>query len=582
MPRGRPKRHLTAEAKAEAKRKHNHEQYLRRKNRQFQRETRPDFIHYAPAPPGVPSITPPDLGLRISADIPVPRQPLLQLDELLEDEDAYRLPSPLALLAEDDIKAAAVINQLRTSEEEQINERTVYEKRILQQINKTDARAANILLEMQTGIAHTPALADKVPEHSRDAERPSGQDRDSNSNAAGQSQVVENNQLQRSSTTPVAEEPAVVDNPPVMNTRSVSYKSTPTLAKTANASTEALNSLQTPSQRSSISSTRSSIRGSRRKTPFPAQSNTLLSWISPAPRQPFEDNSVLRPAQLSCIYSTSQPLLPSSNRSTPQPVTQGTPAAASPSPFTRAGSVPSPGAAQIASPAQSKPRTGSPPTPPTERTAYKLAKQLRNFQGCTHEEHTEADRRHQEHHQRPDIHSACSSFEEITRLLRGVHNGGAPLPDVLSNPKLMQPSVLPVGLDLKAAFEGTSLTAFPEDVGTPNEKLPRNLCPQQHHQSSRKGRAAKVRFDIDSVCCFPSSLAFARNGIDWHPRAHPILNLDADIHFSLTVSAYNNCGVLATKNLPLHKIPHYCFGSVAGSTKSLLIFIFFPELHLES
>ncbi|PVH90783.1 hypothetical protein DM02DRAFT_664675, partial [Periconia macrospinosa] len=85
-----------------------------------------------------------------------------------------------------------------------------------------------------------------------------------------------------------------------------------------------------------------------------------------------------------------------------------------------------------------------------------------------------------------------------------------------------------------------------------------------------------------SVCCFPSSLAFARNGIDWHPRAHPILNLNADIHFSLTVSAYNSRGDLATRHLPLHKIPHYCFGSVAGSTKSLLLFIFFPELHLES
>jgi hypothetical protein len=60
------------------------------------------------------------------------------------------------------------------------------------------------------------------------------------------------------------------------------------------------------------------------------------------------------------------------------------------------------------------------------------------------------------------------------------------------------------------------------------------------------------------------------------------MNLDADIHFSLTVSAYNSRGDVATRNLPLHKIPHYCLGSVAGSTKPLLLFIFFPELHLES
>ncbi|CAE7221502.1 hypothetical protein PTTW11_11432 [Pyrenophora teres f. teres] len=146
----------------------------------------------------------------------------------------------------------------------------------------------------------------------------------------------------------------------------------------------------------------------------------------------------------------------------------------------------------------------------------------------------------------------------------------------------MEPSALPKEVDLKAAFEGTSPRAFPKDVGTLDEKLPHNLCLQQHYNSSRKGRAAKVRFDVDSVCYFPSSLAFARNGIDWHPQAHPILNLDADIHFSLIVSAYNSRGDLVTRTLPLHKIPHYCFGSVAGSTKSLRLFIFFPELHLES
>ncbi|KAL5370876.1 hypothetical protein DPSP01_014622 [Paraphaeosphaeria sporulosa] len=107
----------------------------------------------------------------------------------------------------------------------------------------------------------------------------------------------------------------------------------------------------------------------------------------------------------------------------------------------------------------------------------------------------------------------------------------------------MKPFALPEGLDLKAAFGGTSPTAFPEDVGTPDEKLLRNLCLQRHHNSSSRGRAVKV---------------------------------------SLTMSAYNSRDDLATRNLPLHKIPHYCFGSVAGSTKSLLIFIFFPELHFES
>ena len=143
-------------------------------------------------------------------------------------------------------------------------------------------------------------------------------------------------------------------------------------------------------------------------------------------------------------------------------------------------------------------------------------------------------------------------------------------------------SALPEGLDLEAAFEGTNCTAYPEEVGTPNEKLPRNLCLQQRHHSSRKGRVAQVTFDIDSICCFPSSLGFARNGINWYPKVQPALNLVADIHFSLSVSEYNERGALTARNVPLHKIPHYCFGTVAGSILGFQLFVFFPELHLES
>ncbi|KAK7178211.1 hypothetical protein PSPO01_15745 [Paraphaeosphaeria sporulosa] len=63
MPGGRPKKYLTAQAKAEAKRRHNHEEYLRRKGRPFQHETRPDFLHYGPVLPDIPTITRSDLGL---------------------------------------------------------------------------------------------------------------------------------------------------------------------------------------------------------------------------------------------------------------------------------------------------------------------------------------------------------------------------------------------------------------------------------------------------------------------------------------------------------------------------------------
>ncbi|KAH7344244.1 hypothetical protein BKA66DRAFT_555043 [Pyrenochaeta sp. MPI-SDFR-AT-0127] len=136
----------------------------------------------------------------------------------------------------------------------------------------------------------------------------------------------------------------------------------------------------------------------------------------------------------------------------------------------------------------------------------------------------------------------------------------------------MKPVDLPAGLDCRGIFEGIARGS--------ESNLPANLCLSQH-QTSAKQRAAQTTFDIDSLCCFPSSLGVARLGINWLPRSHSFLNLAADIHFSLSVSAYDKRNEVTQRNVPLHKIPHYCFGSVVG-LESLFIYIFFPSLRLES
>jgi hypothetical protein len=64
-------------------------------------------------------------------------------------------------------------------------------------------------------------------------------------------------------------------------------------------------------------------------------------------------------------------------------------------------------------------------------------------------------------------------------------------------------------------------------------------------------------------------------------KAHPILNLAADIYFGLWIPVYDDCDVLTQKYTPLHKISHYCFSTVV-SMDSLSILIFFLALHLES
>jgi hypothetical protein len=137
------------------------------------------------------------------------------------------------------------------------------------------------------------------------------------------------------------------------------------------------------------------------------------------------------------------------------------------------------------------------------------------------------------------------------------------------------------GLDCRTAFEGSDVPAAPEGAETRDEHLPKNLCLSQCHVTSKKNRRAKVTFDIDSTCCFPNSLGVARLGINWFPKGHAVLNLAADIHFGLKVPVYNKRGVLTQAYAPLHKIPHYCFGTILGM-ETLLMYVFFPALHRDS
>jgi hypothetical protein len=229
----------------------------------------------------------------------------------------------------------------------------------------------------------------------------------------------------------------------------------------------------------------SSRASSQRKKSFPPQTNTLRSWIISTPAHS-PASSVTAP-QASPSRNSALP----THSSTHLQDQHANPASSSSPPLTA-------------------PSARSVTESPHERTASKLAKQLQKFQGCTSEEHQEATMQHRRHHERPVVHSACSSITEITQLLRGDYEGGTRLPDVLSDPKLMKPADLPVGLDCRSAFEGIRPASY---TSTPDESLPRNLCLLQHHACSLKNRAPTVTFDIDSLCCFPSSLGIARQGL---------------------------------------------------------------------
>ena len=159
-------------------------------------------------------------------------------------------------------------------------------------------------------------------------------------------------------------------------------------------------------------------------------------------------------------------------------------------------------------------------------------------------------------------------------LLKGNTTGALRFP-VLKSPRLMRATDIQ-GVGYKAAFEGTASARL--DEATPhNDGLPPSLCLSKKHATSRKNRQARVSFDIDSTCCFPQSLGFARRGIEWFPKAHPVLNLTGDIHFGLKVPGSTIKDNPSLRYVPLHKISHYSFGRVVGKSDLLMLF-FFPAL----
>lgn len=533
---GRPKKYASV---AEARRA-NIEGNRRR--RRLHPSTGPaDFIAFEPSlPSDVPATTQPEIGLRVSQDIRIPPEHDIQEYDAKEPDARPILPQtppqaidPLGTQEEADI--ARRVREIQTNEYEDNMEDADYDAEIavrLKAMTAADHEAAEALRALQGGYT----------------------ERQSSSGASSQRFDYDVLQLddfdfdlsvqQNSNIPPVCH----VDNS--VHIQRSQQPNTPT-------------NYRLPSQPQSTGGK------TKRSTPFPAQKNTLLSWMKPRADvhtatptpQAFPGDALFPSPSPSHQHAYSEP------NEAPPISTASEETSTNTAPILRV----SPGTASPANPSTS---------PLLERTALKLAKQLRKFQGCTHEQHLEADRKHQEHHQRADVHSKCSSISDVTSRLRGSYAGGTQLPDVLSSNRLMKAADFH-GADCQAAFEGTSRKAAPEDIETRNNRLPQSLCLSQYYASSKKNRQPQVTFDIDSICCFPTSLGFARNGINWMPKVHSILNLTADIHFGLKVPGYTHQGRSSETYVPLHKIPHYCFGTVIGM-EELLVFIFFPALHEES
>ncbi|KFZ15728.1 hypothetical protein V502_05438 [Pseudogymnoascus sp. VKM F-4520 (FW-2644)] len=513
---GRPKKYTTAE---EARRAH-----LDRKKRRRHQHTAPpgpvDFIAYEPTlSSDIPVDTSPQLGLRISPNIRIP--PEHDVQECDTNKNNPTPSSPIrttdALSTEEDAEIARHVEQIRIDELEHDAEQADYEAEIAARLEArtADYEAAEVLKALRS----RPSKGLGMEASSQDSDY----------------DVLPYDEFDLGNQQDTVTPPAV---------RTKSTKNT----KTVQISPQN----QTPTRKRSPLSQSSGNTSSRG-----------LSWMKP------RVNASPTSPTPSTFSSVAVPFPSLHLREVSNPVEAEFSLVTAESPI---GEMPEP-APQVSSDIPSPVPPANPD--PKERTAFKLAEQLRRFQGCTHAQHRQADQKHKKHHQRPDVHSGCSSISEITSLLRGSRE--APLPDVLSSATLMKATDYE-GANCQAAFEGTNPRASREESPSRNDGLPRNLCLSQHHTTSRKKRQPKVTFDIDSTCCFPSSLAVARRGINWYPKAHSFLNLTADIHFGLKVSGYTSQDRPSQRYAPLHKIPHYCLGTLIGMD-GLLMFVFFPSLH---
>jgi hypothetical protein len=551
---GRPRKHSSAAA-IEAKKESDRRRYLR----SLQTRGPADFIAYEPPRADIPADTS-STGLRTSPDIRIPLDDNAQPDDALENtRPTLALPIP-PRESEKDIEVAAQVRQIQIEEQELNHERDEHEAEISQHL---DAATAAILMGMRSADINS-RVADRSGSGTGEAlvddlAIPGPQAINGLDSIRGRDTIDDEPLL--SCFSPVVS----IDEP------DAAAPDTSNRPESIQRSRETTVLSQAPvQQRSPSLQSSSNSKGSRRGASFPTQKNNLMSWVKALPAQQAPDTTLPSAIPRSPSSDISSPLPPPTQAEIHVPL--------DPTPVPSAYILAEPSVAASVPPAASSDNSAASPTP-SERTAYKLAKQLRDFQGCTHEQHREGGRLHQEHHRRPDVHSQCFSLPQITHTLRG-NDRGTPLPDVLCSPKLMKIADID-GLDCRAAFEGTDTPAPPDGDERRDEHLPKNICLSQRHGSSIKSRRAKTTFDIDSTSCFITSLAAARLGIEFLPKNHAILTIDADIHFGLRAPVYNKRGVLTTTYIPLHKLPNYCIGNVVGMTP-LFIYIFFPALHTES
>ncbi|KAB8266546.1 hypothetical protein BDV30DRAFT_247683 [Aspergillus minisclerotigenes] len=197
--------------------------------------------------------------------------------------------------------------------------------------------------------------------------------------------------------------------------------------------------------------------------------------------------------------------------------------------------------------------THHPPRGESGHLAKRLADQLIQHHGCCGDCHAQASQAHHEQHKE---HCGLQSYLEDIQA-------GEAFPDVLSQNRT-------TAARKEQVYNGIS--------ADPSSSSPLHICLQAdfHPPSS-----SSVTFDIDSIVGYPTSLAVAKQGIRWHPTQMMVSDLQSSLHLSpVQVSYVDKQGCAHTVRRPVHKVPHYTFGRVAGF-EDISLYLLFPQLYRE-
>ena len=184
------------------------------------------------------------------------------------------------------------------------------------------------------------------------------------------------------------------------------------------------------------------------------------------------------------------------------------------------------------------------------------------FHGCSQQQHSEKLREH--------VEAAGDNHYGLDEIFNDPS-----FPSVLSLSNMISPEQL-------ARYERSSVAQWEAMFcgTTGRHRLPKNVC---MHKEETQAVAARVAYDIDSLLCFPTSLAVASGGLWWQTVAQPRQNMATDVHLETNVYSLTEDPEqpVRTSQAMLRDVPHIFVGRIAGA-HDIMLHILFPHMDVAS